>query len=51
MELLPYHHMGESKYARLDRPYAMENISPPSEDDLDNANNVLKRFNITMVKT
>lgn len=51
MELLPYHRMGESKYARLDRSYDMEDISPPSEEDLDKAKNVLKRFNITMVKT
>ena len=51
MELLPYHSMGESKYARLNRPYGMEDISPPSEEEMDNAKNMLKQFNITMVKT
>ena len=29
MEVLPYHRLGVSKYARLGRSYGMEDIAPP----------------------
>ena len=31
VELLPYHPSGVEKYRRLDRPYLLENLQPPSE--------------------
>lgn len=34
VELLPYHRLGESKYARLDRPYPLSAIRPPGEEKL-----------------
>jgi pyruvate formate lyase activating enzyme len=33
-ELLAYHSFGESKYAALGRPYELQNVSPPSDEDM-----------------
>lgn len=51
IELLPYHRLGESKYARLGRSYGLGDIVPPTDEDLENAKKELKKFNITMAKT
>jgi pyruvate formate lyase activating enzyme len=32
VDLLPYHHIGADKYARLDREYPMEGTAPPSAE-------------------
>jgi pyruvate formate lyase activating enzyme len=34
MHLLPYHRLGISKYVRMEKKQPMEEIMPPSEDDM-----------------
>ncbi len=51
MELLPYHRMAESKYERLEKSYQMKNIMPPTQEEMNQAIEELKNFNITMVRT
>jgi pyruvate formate lyase activating enzyme len=51
LELLPYHRLGESKYARLGRCYGLGDILPPIAEDMDNARKEFKKFNIVMAKT
>lgn len=50
LELLPYHRLGESKYARLGRTYGLADIVPPSDEDMDKAKRELLRFNIAMAE-
>ncbi|MBQ8291271.1 MAG: glycyl-radical enzyme activating protein [Clostridia bacterium] len=33
--LLPYHRLGQDKYAGLDRNYALKNIEPPSQEEME----------------
>ena len=37
VQLLPYHKSGRSKYERLDRPYRLTNVEPPSEAYMEKA--------------
>jgi len=34
VELLPYHRLGESKYARLDMEYKLEGLQPPEKEHM-----------------
>lgn len=42
IELLPFHKMGEYKWEELGLPYALKDISPPTETQLANARNILQ---------
>ncbi|NLT39221.1 MAG: glycyl-radical enzyme activating protein [Clostridiales bacterium] len=37
VQLLPYHSMGRSKYARLGQPYRLSNVEPPDEAFMERA--------------
>lgn len=50
LELLPFHRLGESKYERLDRPYGMADIPPPSNAEMRKAAAILRDFKINLVK-
>jgi pyruvate formate lyase activating enzyme len=51
MELLPYHRLGESKYARLGRSYDMDGIEPPGDDWMNRSKEIMEKFDIRIVKT
>ncbi len=35
VDLLPYHHMGSEKYARLQRPYHLQNVMAPAAERME----------------
>lgn len=41
VEVLPYHNLGEHKYALLNIPYPLKGTNPPSEERIKNANALL----------
>ncbi len=43
LHLLPYHRLGQDKYARLNRPYLMDGIEPPTNDLMAELLKVAKR--------
>lgn len=51
LELLPYHRLGESKFERLGRPYALAGVAPPTKEEMDRAKQILKKFNVAVVTT
>lgn len=42
IEVLPYHTMGEVKYKNLNIDYPLKGIMPPTKDEVEIANNILK---------
>jgi pyruvate formate lyase activating enzyme len=50
VDLLPYHHTGKDKYGRLNRPYGLMTLRPPSEEDVARAQGVLEKYSLE-VKT
>ncbi|WP_372680554.1 glycyl-radical enzyme activating protein [Desulfosarcina sp.] len=49
LELMPYHRLGEVKYARLGRSCKMEEIPAPSREEMEKAAGVLDKFRINLV--
>ena len=47
-EVLPYHRLGEAKYARLGRPYPLSGLEPPTPDRLEQAARVLEKFALNL---
>ena len=35
MDLLPYHRLGRSKYSRLEIPYELDGLEPPSSERME----------------
>jgi pyruvate formate lyase activating enzyme len=49
VELLPYHTAGEAKYARLDRPYLLAGLAPPSPETIARARARLEAAGLTVL--
>ena len=49
LELMPYHRLGEAKYARLGRSCKMADIPAPSTVEMEKAAAVLDNFRINLV--
>jgi len=43
VDLLPYHRLGESKYAMLGRDYTLKEVRPPARQDLERLTQVANR--------
>lgn len=41
VEILPYHNLGKFKWEEIEGKYELENVTPPSEDELQKAKNIL----------
>lgn len=44
IELLPYHPVAKDKYARLQRPYALENLARPGDEEMVTIKQLLQQF-------
>jgi len=49
LELMPYHRLGEGKYARLGKNCAMGDTAPASEEDVERAVAMFGNYNINIV--
>lgn len=50
VKLLSYHDLSGGKYASLDMPYALPDNRLPTEEELDNALNILRGFGLNAVR-
>jgi pyruvate formate lyase activating enzyme len=46
VDILPYNKMSKSKYTRLEKPYKLNNIVPPSEEGMNEIKHILKQFGL-----
>jgi pyruvate formate lyase activating enzyme len=46
VDILPYHRLGEDKYARLHREYTRPGLSPPSPEEVARAASILRSFDL-----
>ena len=44
VEVLPYHRLGIQKWEKLNIPYKLEGVEPPSKERIENARKILKAF-------
>lgn len=44
LELLPYHTYGKHKYETIGQPYLLEEVSEPSEEQIDEARSILEQY-------
>lgn len=49
LELLPFHTLGEEKYRKLGRHYAVESFSVPSQDRIDECTRMAEEYGIQVV--
>ena len=47
VHLLPYHNYGQNKYALMNKHYQLEQITPPSQADMEKLKNIVESFNLT----
>lgn len=50
MELLPYHKLGRGKYYSLGRTYPLEELIPPSQEQMEELNRILAGYEIPIYK-
>ena len=48
VQLLPFHQLGSHKYKELHIPYKLENTRAPTNDEMIEAQNILKQYNIPL---
>ena len=46
MDVLPYHRAGAEKYRRLQRPYGLAELQPPSDEQVEQAAEILRESGI-----
>ncbi|MDO9128420.1 MAG: glycyl-radical enzyme activating protein [Anaerolineales bacterium] len=46
IELLPYHHIGVDKYARLNKAYLLPDAQPPSEEKIAELSRILQEYGL-----
>ncbi len=44
LEILPYHNLGVYKYKELGLPYSLENVKPPTNEEVETAKKILENF-------
>ena len=48
VEVLPYHRLGENKYARLGRQYALLEVKTPSDNQIKAVEDILSKFDLDL---
>jgi pyruvate formate lyase activating enzyme len=48
VEVLPYHRLGENKYARLGRQYALLEVKTPSDNQIKAVDDILSKFDLDL---
>ncbi len=48
VDILPYNQMGEEKYRRMEKPYLLNNVNPPSEERMFQIREKLESFGFTV---
>ncbi len=48
VDILPFNKMGEAKYRRLEKPYMLNNITPPSEGRMNEIKKQLEAFDLNV---
>ncbi len=48
LDVLPYHEAGVEKYRRLDKVYNLAEITPPSDDEVEEAASVLRGYHLNI---
>ena len=48
VDILPFNKMGEAKYKRLEKPYLLNNITPPSEERMNEIKKLLETFDLNV---
>lgn len=44
IQLLPYHRLGTATYKKLGRPYLLEDVKPPSQEDMERHRALMRRY-------
>lgn len=44
VQLLPYHRLGTATYKKLNRPYLLADVHPPSEEKMEHCKNIVRRY-------
>jgi pyruvate formate lyase activating enzyme len=48
VDILPFNKMGEAKYRRLEKPYMLNNVTPPSEERMNEIKKQLEAFDLSV---
>ena len=49
VEVLPYHRLGENKYARLGRQYALLAVKTPSNNQIKAVDDILSKYDLDLI--
>ncbi len=44
VQLLPYHRLGSATYAKLNRPYLMEEVEPPTAEHMEACRDIVRKY-------